>query len=374
METRLQVYIGTYTDPIVFGTGEVFHGRGEGIYLYEMISDGSSPRLIWKKSGVSNPSYLDLSPSRRFLYAVNELKEYEGAATGTISAFELDNRGGEPRFLNKKPTGGTDPCHVTVDHAGKFAVVSNYSSGSLSVLPILADGSLGNASNIKQHRGSSADPARQSEAHVHSALFDRDHTHIIVSDLGMDELVAYNWNGSSGKLQRNEGLSLKTKPGSGTRLIKFHPSAAYAYVMNELDSSLSVLSWIGDRSSPRELQRISTLPSSFKAANTGADLHVSPSGTFLYASNRGHDSIAVFRINQESGRLATIGHVPSGGRTPRSFALDPSGSILLAANQDSNNIVEFLINAESGMPVATGLELQVPTPVCVRIYEAAGKP
>jgi 6-phosphogluconolactonase len=371
MEEELQVYVGTYTDPILFGTGQVLKGKGEGIYLFEMDSDGGDAKLVWKKKGVTNPSFLDLSPSRRFLYAVNELKEYEGENTGTISAFALDAEGGAPSLLNRKSTRGTDPCHVAVDPSGKFAVVTNYMSGSVCVFPFLADGSLGDASDFRQHKGSSADPSRQSGPHAHSAVFDRDNAHVFVSDLGTDELVVYGWDRDRGKLERRNDLCYKASPGRGPRHLVLHPRAPFAYLINELDSTVSVLSRDPELSSFREIQTISTLPSGFTGASSGADLHASPSGDFLYASNRGHDSIAAFRIKSGTGKLEAIGHFHSGGRTPRSFDIDPSGRLLLAANQDSDNIVAFLIDEDEGTLRATGAEIRVPTPVCVRIYDSA---
>ena len=371
MTNKLQVYVGTYTDPIVFGTGQVFQGKGEGIYLFEMGVDGGSARLVWKKQGVANPSFLDLSPSRRFLYAVNELKDFEGAKTGTITAFRLDEGGLEPAFLNRKPTFGTDPCHVAVDPSGKFAIVANYSSGSVCVLPILADGSLGDSSDFRQHSGSSVNTARQAGPHAHSAVFDRDNTHVFVSDLGKDELMVYEWDKDGGRLLLRDDLCHRAKPGAGPRHVVLHPRAPFAYLINELDSTISALSRGADRPSFMEIQTISTLPLDFAGTSSCADLHLSPSGDFLYASNRGHDSITAFRVDSSTGMLETLGYFPTGGRTPRNFAIDPSGRLLLAANQDSDNIVVFRIDLGKGSLKATGVEIKVPTPVCVRIFNPA---
>ena len=370
MEEKLLVYVGTYTDPILFGTGQVLKGKGEGIYLFEMEIESVAARLIWKKTGVTNPSFLDLSPSRCFLYAVNELKEYEGAKTGTISAFALDAEGRAPSLLNRKPTAGTDPCHVAVDPSGKYAVVTNYMSGSVCVFPLLADGSLGDASDFHQHRGSSVNPARQSGPHAHSAVFDHDNAHVFVSDLGTDELVVYGWDRGRGKLERQDDRCYKAEPGSGPRHLVLHPHASFAYLVNELDSTVGALSWDADHSSFKKIQTISTLPSDYTGTSSCADLHVSPSGNFLYASNRGHDSIVAFRIGSGTGKLETLGHFHSGGRTPRSFDIDPRGRILLVANQDTDNIVVFRIDRDRGTIQATGEEIKVPTPVCVRIYSA----
>jgi 6-phosphogluconolactonase len=368
MATGMQVYVGTYTEDILFGTGKLLRGKGEGIYLYEMDGGDAAVRLIWKKTGVTNPSFLDIDPSHRFLYAVNELKDYEGEKTGTISAFALDAEGKAPSFLNRKPTFGADPCHVTIDPSGKFAIVTNFSSGSVCVFPLLADGSLGDAGDFRQHVGSGADSTRQGGPHAHSAVFDSGNTHVFVPDLGTDELVVYGWDRESGKLERRDDLCFKARPGAGPRHMVLHPRLPFAYVVNELDSTVSVLSLDAAQPSFEEIQTISTLPSGFDGASDCADLHLSPSGHFLYASNRGHDSIAAFRVEPGTGMLETIGHFPSGGRTPRSFDIDPSGRILLAANQDTDNIVAFWINQDRGTLQATGKEMKVPTPVCVRIY------
>ena len=363
----MHVYVGTYTEPILFGTGQILQSKGEGIYRFDMEGEGAA-RPAWLKKGVKNPSYLELSPSGRFLYAVNELKEYKGEKSGAISAFALDAKGGEPSFINSRPTGGTDPCHVAVDPSGKHAVVSNYMSGSVAVFPLLADGSLGEASDFRQHSGSSVNAARQSGPHAHSAVFDPDNSHVFVSDLGTDELVVYAWNSERGRIERRDELCYKAKPGKGPRLLVLHPRAPFAYIVNELDSTLSALAWDSPAASFTEIQTISSLPTGFKGDNSCADLHLSPSGEFLYASNRGHDSIAAFAIDTRSGRLAAIGHFPTGGRTPRNFAIDPEGKILLAANQDSDNIVAFRLDPKKGSLEATGREIIVPTPVCVRIY------
>ncbi len=369
MAKRLLLYVGTYTDPILFGTGQVFQGKGEGIYLFELGSGSGPARQVWRKKGVSNPSFLDLSPSGRFLYAVNELKDYEGEKTGTLSAFALDAKGGEPSFLNRRPTGGTDPCHVTVDASGSFAVVANYMSGSIAVFRLLADGSLGELSDFHQHRGSSADTARQGGPHAHSAVFDRGGSRLLVADLGTDELVAYRWDGRLGRLEREDELCFKARPGQGPRHLALHPRYPFAYLVCELDSTVSVLDRKGIGASFKEIQTVSSLPSLYAGPNSCADLHLSPSGDFLYVSNRGHDSIATFRVDAVSGRLEPLGHVGSGGRTPRSFDLAPAGELLFAANQDTDNIAVFRVDRTSGALEATGLEISVPTPVCVRAFE-----
>lgn len=368
MKEILQVYVGTYTEPILFGTGQIYQGKGKGLYRYDIDTVHSHANLIWVKTGVPNPSYLDLSPSHKYLYSVNELKEFEGKKSGAVSAFALDGENGKPRFLNSKPSLGTDPCHVVVAPSGKHILVANYMSGSVSVLPILSDGFLGDAIDFHQHTGSSVNTTRQSGPHAHSLVFDFSGRYVFVSDLGTDEIVVYDWDGVKGKLQRRDDSCYKARAGSGPRHLAYHPQKPFAYSVNELDSTISVLAYDVPKVKFHEIQNISTLPKGFKGPNSSADIHLSPSGSFLYVSNRGHDSIAVFRIGSEKGTLEPVGFFSSGGGTPRNFAIDPSGKFLLSANQDGDNIVVFHTNETTGVLEVTGLEIKVPTPVCIRVF------
>jgi 6-phosphogluconolactonase len=366
MTYEMLVYVGTYTEPIRFGTGKILHGKGEGIYVYRLDPSSGALELVSKTTGITNPAYLAFDSTRRFLYAVNELKTYEGRPSGTVSAFSVDLKTGGIEFLNKRLTHGTDPCHVVVDQKGKFVFVSNFMSGSICVLPVLDDGSLGKASDFIQHLGSGIDPARQKGPHAHSVTLDKTNRFAFVPDLGLDKLMVYRFDPKAGILEPHNIPWIKMKPGAGPRHLAFHPGGKLAFLINELDSTLSVLSYDHRKGTFRGLQTVSTLPEDFSGENTCADVHVSPSGAFLYGSNRGHDSIVIYKIDPPSGRLRCIGHEPTRGRTPRHFGIDPTGRFLLAANQDSDTIVTFRIEPKSGKLLYTAHVTEVPTPVCVK--------
>jgi 6-phosphogluconolactonase len=363
------VYIGTYTEPIKFGTGKILEGKGEGIYLYHMNSANGALTPCGKTTGVTNPSYLAFSPNKRFLFVVNELKSYDGAASGSVSAFAIDAKKGTLSFLNRKPSMGTDPCHLTVDSAGQFVLVANFMSGSLCVLPVRPDGSLDDPCDFRQHKGSSIDPIRQGSPHAHAVTLDRQSRYLFVPDLGIDAVVSYRFDAASGMLSSDEGRRTPTKAGAGPRQLVFHPDGGRAYLINELDSTITVFTYSAQEGILKELQTVSTLPADFNGLSTCADLHISPGGTLLFGSNRGHDSIAVYKVDPATGMLRLSGHYATGGKTPRNFALDPTGRFLLVANQDSDMIKVFSVDPESGALKPTGRVVDVPTPVCVKIIQ-----
>jgi 6-phosphogluconolactonase len=371
MEPGLCVYVGTYTEPIRFGTGEVFRGRGQGIHLYRLREATGALEQLASPVASPNPSFLALAPGRRFLYAVNELKSHEGRPTGTVSAFALDPDTGEPRLLNRVVTQGTDPCYLTLDRTGRWLLVANYASGSVCVLPVAADGRLGEASDFVQHHGASVHPERQRGPHAHCVVLDKANRHAFVADLGLDRVMSYRFDPGEGRLEPNEEPWLALSAGAGPRHLVFHPEGRHAYLINELDSTVLVLDYDSRRGTLRAKQTLSTLPEGYGAGSSGAHLEVSPSGRFLYASNRGHDSIAIYRIEGDSGRLSPVGHQPTRGRTPRFFAMDPAGRYLLAANQDSDTVVAFRVDPATGLLEALGPPAQVPTPVCLRVVAGA---
>jgi 6-phosphogluconolactonase len=363
---RALVFIGTYTEPILFGTGKILEGKSEGIYLYSLDLTSGQMEQVDLTRDVPNPSFLALDPSRRFLYAVNELKEFEGAPTGAVSAFSVDPSSGELRFLNRKPAHGTDPCHLQVHKTGKYVFVANFASGSVCVLPILADGSLGDATDVVQHQGSSVDPVRQSGPHAHAVTSDDSGHYAFVPDLGIDKLMVYRFDVNLGKLEPHDPPWVEVHPGAGPRQLVLHPQGRYAYLINELDSTVTVLQCDWSKGILRKLQTVSTLPPGFEGASTCAEVQISPSGEFLYGSNRGHDSIVLYAIDRQAGTLALIGHESTRGRTPRHFAVSPGGDLLLVANQDSDNLVSFKVDPASGELLATGHVAHVPMPVCVK--------
>ncbi len=358
------VYVGTFTEPIRFGTGEVFHGKGEGIYIYRLDTEHGQLRPLSVARGVSNPSYLTVHRERNLLFAVNELKEYEGAATGTVSAYSIDDRNGSLTFLSRKPTHGTDPCHVTTDAAGDYVLASNFMSGSVVLFSVLAGGSLGDASDFHQHDGSSVHPQRQSGPHAHSVVFSPDERFVFVPDLGLDTVKVYRFDRDKQALVPCPDADTRTRPGAGPRHLVFHPSGRFAFVVNELDSTAVALEYQADSGTLAEIATCPTLPGDFSGENTCSGIQIAPDGRFLYVSNRGHDSIAIFAVDESDGTLHTIGHQSTGGKTPRGFAIDAEGRYLIAGNQNSDTIVVLSIDRSTGKLSRTCL-VEAPTPVCI---------
>lgn len=350
----LLVYVGTYTS-----------GRSEGIYLYSLgLSTGELKHVATTK-GVKDPSYLALAPRRRHLYAVNEVEEFAGRKTGALSAFAVDQRTGDLSLLNQQPTMGGAPCYVTVDQTGKFVLVANYVGGNIAVLPIRSDGSLGEATDVKQDQGSSVNAARQAGPHAHCIVLDPANKYAYACDLGTDKIMIYRFDERRGTLSPNKTPWVEAKPGAGPRHLTFHPDGKYAYVINELHATVTTFGVERSEGKLKELQTLPSLPREPTAADSGADIHVSPNGRFLYCSNRGHDSIAAFKIDRE-GMLTFIAHESTQGKTPRNFAIDPTGTFLLVANQRSDNIVTFRIDSQTGRLSPTGQIAEVPSPVCLK--------
>jgi 6-phosphogluconolactonase len=356
-EKPLLVYIGTYT-----GTGS------KGIYVSRF--DPASGKLSAAELAVEtkNPSFLAIHPSRHFLYSVGEIDEFNGKRSGAVSAFEME-ADGKLTMLNQQPSGGAGPCHLAVDGTGKCVLVANYGSGSFAALPIEADGRLTEPIVTIQHRGSSVNPQRQSGAHAHFITTDPNNRFALACDLGLDKVFVYRLNtgipGSLPVLVANDPPWAAVKPGSGPRHLAFHPNGRYVYLVNEMGWSLTAFSYDARRGALEELQTISTVPEKFTGENLAAEVQVHPSGKFVYVSNRGHNSIAVFGIDDQSGRLTYVEHQSTGGKTPRHFAIDPSGNWLLAENQESNNIVVFRIDSKTGRLSATGQTVEVGSPVFV---------
>ena len=353
-QARYLVYIGTYTTT-----------RSKGIYAYRFDADSGRLTSLGLVAETVNPSFLAVDPSCRFLYAVNEISNYAGGKGGGVSAFAIDRATGKLTFLNEVSSRGREPCHVSLDKTGKFVMVANYGGGSAAVFPVLADGRLGEASAFVEHHGSSVNPERQEGPHAHSIATSPDNRFVLAADLGLDRLLVYRFDAAQGSLEPNDPPFATVKPGAGPRHFAFHPSGRFVYTINEMGSSITAFSYDAARGSLRELETVSTLPKDFAGASDTAELEVHPSGKFLYGSNRGHDSIAVFAIDGGKGTLTPVEHVPTEGKTPRSFAIDPAGSYLVVANQDSDNLVVFRIDARTGRLTPSGKAPDVPSPVCV---------
>ncbi len=351
-----RVYIGTYT-----------WNESEGIYVYRL--DNSSGTLTYesKKTGLENPTFLAIEPRRRCLYAVSEIHEFDGQPGGVVSSFGIDPTTGELNFLNRQPSGGAEPCHLSVDATGKYVLVANYTGGSVAVFPIRENGELGEICDLVHHKGSSINSERQTCAHPHSVMIDPANRYVFVPDLGIDQIAIYRLDSVNGKLVPNTQPSVQVQAGAGPRHLDFHPSLPYAYVINELNSTLTAFVYDESNGSLDEIQSISTLPTDFEGVSHCADVHVHPSGRFVYGSNRGHDSIAMFRIAEESGLLTFLGCEPSRGKTPRNFAVDSAGNYLYSANHDSNNIVTFQIDGETGRLKSAGKTADAPTASCLKI-------
>ena len=358
-QTDLTVFAGTYT---TFGAP-----KGEGIYVYRMNAATGALSLLHVAKDVPSPSYLAVDASRRRLLCVNEVGKLDDVPGGGLSAFSLQQPAAAPVFLNRQPSLGAAPCYVTIERTGRFALVANYGQGSVAMFPIQADGRLGPASDSVQHEGSGKDPGRQQGPHAHCIITDPANRYALAADLGIDAIVVYRMELEKGKLARHR--EVKVKAGAGPRHLAFHPSGRWLYLIQELNSTLTAFAWNADEGSPAELQTISTLPDGYDGQSYCADVHVHPSGRFVYGSNRGHDSIAMFSIDEKTGKLTSLGHEPTGGRTPRNFALDPTGTWLLAANQDSGNIVTFRIDERTGTLQQTEQVTTVPMPVCVKIVD-----
>ena len=350
------VYVGTYT-----------HGDSEGIYVYRL--DGATGALKYSSKiiGVENPSFLEIHPRGRYLYAVNEIGEFEGKASGAVTAFYIHQGTGEISFLNQRATGGGAPCHLSVDATGQFLLVANYGGGSVASFPIGSDGRLGEASDFVQHQGSSVNPQRQEGPHAHSIMIDAGNRYAFSPDLGLDKILIYQLDVANGQLTPNTQPWVRVHPGAGPRHFDFHPNGKYAYVINELDSTFTAFRYDGSAGTLTELQTISTLPEDFDGTSHCADVHVHPSGKFLYGSNRGHDSIAICAIDAETGMLDYIGCESTQGQAPRNFGLNPEGTFLFAANQQTDTIVTFAIDTGTGELTATGDVVEVPTPVCLKM-------
>jgi len=353
--TQNLVYVGTYTS------------RGaEGIYACRYDPAAGTLAPLGVTTGIANPTFLALHPDGAHLYAVHEVGEIDGQPGGALSAYAIDPATGALTFLNRQSTIGQGPCHVAVDQTGRYAMVANYGSGSVAMLPILGDGGLGEACDFHQHEGSGPDPRRQRGPHAHSVTVSPDNRFAFAADLGLDKMMAYRVDLERGKLVPNQVPFASTPPGAGPRHFAFHPNQAYAYVINELGNTVTAFGYDAAQGTLNELQTLSTLPDGFEGTSYCADLHFSQSGTFLYGSNRGHDSIVLFQVDSDSGTLTLIGHQSTLGRNPRNFGLAPNGDYLLAANQDSNSIVTFRVDKESGQLSPTGHVTQVPAPVCIQ--------
>jgi 6-phosphogluconolactonase len=351
----LRFFVGTYTG-----------GASEGIYACTFDPVGGGIRILGATGGIEHPSFLAADPGGRLLFAVSETGEYEGKPGGSVHAFAVEATGGRLTHMNARPSHGADPAHLSVDAAGRFVLVANYGGGNVCVFPVLPGGRLGGVVASVQHAGSGPDPKRQRGPHAHSVILDPSNTRAFAADLGIDRVMVYTFDRSSGALTPAEQSAIAMRPGAGPRHLAFSPDGRRLFVVNELDSTVTALSYDAGSGALSVLGSASTLPGGFAGANSCADIHVHPSGAFVYASNRGHDSIAVFRVEDRSGALRPVQHQSTLGTSPRNFAIDPSGRFLLAANQRSDSIVVMHVDADDGTLTPAGVTASIPSPVCIR--------
>ena len=357
------IYIGTYTAPILFGDGTMLPAKGKGIYKCEFDCKTGKFLKIEVAAQVENPSFLAVSSDKRILYAVNETKTFNGAQTGAVSAFCVEQETGNLTLINQMPTGGTDPCHILLDRdCGLY--VSNYSSGSLSFFALREDGGMKEQLQHLQNRGHSVHPQRQAGPHVHSTLLSVNGKYLLEMDLGADEISSYTIEKCQKRKRLIERKKYQAKPGSGPRMAAFNSCGTRLYVVNELSSTVSVFAFSVDTGELARLQTVSTLPDEDKdTENLAADVRISADERFLYVSNRGGDNISCFRIHDD-GRLSLCGVFDCGGACPRCMAFDASGSYLLCANQDGDCVSAFRVDKETGA-LCWIESLAVPNPACI---------
>jgi 6-phosphogluconolactonase len=351
----LLVYVGTYTQH-----------SGKGIYAWKFQPSGPRLTPLGLSADTSNPSFLIVHPNHRYLYAVNEDNQFQGRPSGAVSAYAIDPANGRLTLLSQVATRSPGPCHLALDKTNRWLFTANYAGGSITEFPVGKDGSLGENSAFIQHRGSSVNHDRQASPHPHEIVVSPDNQFLLVPDLGLDEVRTYRLDAGKGTLSPGEIPFTRVAAGSGPRHLVFHPNGKLVYLISELAATVGVYSYDASRGHlDALLQTVSTLPADYVGPKSGAEIAVSPDGRFLYASNRGHDTIAVFAIEEDKGTLTKVDYISTGGKTPRNFALDPTGNFLFAANQDSGNVVLFQRAPSDGKATAVGITMDVPNPACV---------
>lgn len=357
-ETPLVVYVGTYT-----GT------TSKGIYAWQFVPSTGALTPLGVAAETPNPSFLALHPNGKFLYAANEVGNYSGQRSGSVSAFAIDARTSKLTLLNRVVSRGQNPAHLVVDPSGRWVVVANYGGedpGTVAVLRIKPDGGLEDAKTFIPHKGSSVNPVEQNVAHPHGAVLSPDNKFLFVPDKGIDQIVQYRWDPQTGALTPNTPPFAATKAGDGPRHLAFGKSGKFAYACQELSSAVTAYAYDAAKGTLAPLATLSTLPKGLTVPNnTTAEIEVHPDGTFLYVSNRGHNSLALFAIDPKTGTLTAVDHTLTGGQTPRNFKIDPTGAYVFAANQASDKTTLFKIDRKTGRLTAAPGTLDAPMPVCI---------
>jgi 6-phosphogluconolactonase len=359
-------YVGTYTG-----------GKSQGIYLFRLQThnpDASQDALLVPlglAAETPSPAFLEIDAKRRLVFAVNEMGQFEGQPTGAVSAFSVDPATGKLKLLNQKSSLGSGPCHLVLDRAGRHVFVANYGSGSVAVLKVQPDGLLGETTAFVQHEGKSVNPQRQEGPHAHCVTLDPANRFLFVCDLGLDKVLIYKFDSDSGKITPNEPAFAAVAAGAGPRHMAFRPDGRFAYVVNELNSTVTAFAYDADAGALAELQTVSTLPENFAGPNTCAEIAVHPNGKYVYASNRGHDSVALFKVDGEKGTLTFVEAQSTGGKTPRHFGIHPSGAHPAIANQNSDTLLLCRIDADDGRLKPSEVFAEAPTPSCIQFLPPA---
>ncbi len=349
------LFVGTYTKK-----------DSKGIYSWRFSSQDGTLKPLGLAAETENPSFLAIHPKAWFLYAVNETGNFQGKPTGSVSAFAIDQKTGALAFINKVASGGADPCDIVVDHTGHTAAVANYSGGSFALFPIKPTGDLGEASQVEKITGKGPNKARQEGPHTHSANISRDNKALIVTDLGTDKVLAYHFSAEKSTVEPASPPFVKVPDGAGPRHSVFSRDSRFLYVLSEMGSSVTTFKFDAQTTKLERLTTLSALPASYKGPNDAAEIAIDHENKFLYTTNRGHDSLAVFAVNASTGGLKLVEHVPTGGQHPRHFTIDPSGNWMLIANMNSDNIVVFSRDKKTGIPKPTGLSVFTGSPVCLK--------
>ena len=343
---------------VYFGT----HSTGPGLGFSIAHFDTDTGALTTPKLAIeaTSPAYFVIHPDGRHLYTCNS------GSPGGVSAYGIERATGQLTLLNKEPSGGGDASYVCVDQTGRHVLVANYEGGNIAVFALQPDGRIGGRTAFAQHTGSGVDPKRQTHAYAHSIIVDPTNRFALVADLGLDRLFVYRFDEKNGSLQPNDPPFATVRPGSGARHARFHPNGRWVYLISEMGSTVTAFHWDSAHGTLTEFQTISTLPADFKGTSACAEIEVHPNGRFLYGSNRGHDSLAVFTIDPDTGRLAPLEHVSTQGKTPRNFAFDPTGRWIICTNHGSDNAVVFRVDETTGRLTPAGRPVSVPSPFCER--------
>lgn len=364
------VYVGTFTET---------PANSKGIYYYWLRTEGNeaSQNSTLMPLGVAaetpSPAFLTLDLKRRLLFCVNETNAPDGKTGGAVSAFAIDPGTGKLKFINAQPSMGARPCHLVLDKTGRNIIAANYNNGSVAVFPVAEDGRLGDATSVVQDTGSSINTNRQTGPHAHCVAISPDNKFAFVCDLGIDKVMIFKFDAAHGKLTPNDPPFVSIKPGSGPRHLVFRPDGKFAYLISEMALTITAFAYDARAGTLREIQTVSSLPRDYHGANTAAEIGIAPSGHFLFASNRGNETVVVFEIDRATGKLTWVEEQSTGGKTPRHFGIEPSGKHMVICNEDSNTLLVCRIEKDNGRLKPSGVFADAPAPVCAVFLPPIGE-